>query len=32
MGWTVVGVIPRYALDTDGVTPHGTVIFYKELG
>jgi len=31
IGWTEVGVIPRYALDTDGKTPHATVIFYKEL-
>jgi GNAT superfamily N-acetyltransferase len=30
MGWTVAGMIPRYALDSDG-TPHDTVIFYKEL-
>ena len=31
LGWTVVGTIPRFALDTDGVTPHDTVVFYKEL-
>jgi len=31
IGWTEVGVIPHYALDTDGKTPHGTVIFYKDL-
>lgn len=31
LGWTVVGVIPRFALDTDGATPHDTVVFYKEL-
>jgi GNAT superfamily N-acetyltransferase len=31
LGWTAVGAIPRYALDTDGKTPHDTVIFYKEL-
>ena len=31
LGWTVVGTIPRYALDPDGITPHDTVIFYKEL-
>ena len=30
LGWTVVGTIPRYALDTDGRTPHDTVVFYKE--
>ena len=31
LGWTVVGTIPRFALDTDGKTPHDTVVFYKEL-
>jgi GNAT superfamily N-acetyltransferase len=31
IGWLAVGTIPRYALDPDGATPHGTVIFYKEL-
>jgi ribosomal protein S18 acetylase RimI-like enzyme len=31
LGWTVVGTIPRFALDTDGRTPHDTVVFYKEL-
>jgi ribosomal protein S18 acetylase RimI-like enzyme len=31
LGWSVVGTIPRYALDTDGATPHDTVVFYKEL-
>ncbi|MCE7973816.1 MAG: GNAT family N-acetyltransferase [Leptolyngbya sp. PLA1] len=31
-GWARVGEIPRYALDTDGVTPHATVIFYKVVG
>ena len=31
LGWSVVGTIPRYALDSDGRTPHDTVIFYKEL-
>lgn len=31
LGWTRVGVIPRYAVDPDGVTPHDTVIFFKEL-
>jgi len=31
LGWTVAGTIPRYALDTDGVTPHDTVVFYKDL-
>ena len=30
LDWTVVGTIPRYALDPDG-TPHDTVVFYKEL-
>ena len=32
LGWTVVGTIPRFALDTDGRTLHDTVVFYKELG
>jgi GNAT superfamily N-acetyltransferase len=31
LGWTYVGAIPRFAVDTDGVTPHDAVIFYKEL-
>ena len=31
LGWTVVGTIPRFALDADGRTPHDTVVFYKEL-
>lgn len=31
LGWTTVGTIPRYALDPDGMTPHDTVVFYKEL-
>ena len=31
LGWTVVGTIPRFALDTDGKTPHDTVLFFKEL-
>ena len=31
LGWTVVGTIPRFALDPDGVTPHDTVVFYKDL-
>jgi ribosomal protein S18 acetylase RimI-like enzyme len=31
LGWTVVGTIPRYALDTDGATLHDTVVFFKEL-
>ena len=31
LGWTVVGTIPRFALDADGKTPHDTVVFYKEL-
>jgi acetyltransferase len=32
IGWTQAGTIPGYALDTDGVTPHDAVLFYKELG
>ena len=31
LGWTVVGTIPRFALDPDGVTPHDTVVFFKDL-
>jgi GNAT superfamily N-acetyltransferase len=31
LGWTRVGIIPRYGFDPDG-TPHDAVIFYKELG
>jgi acetyltransferase len=32
LGWTHAGTIPRFAYDTDGVTLHDDVIFYKELG
>ncbi len=31
LGWSVVGTIPRYAVDPDGLTPHDAVFFYKEL-
>ena len=31
LGWTVVGTIPRFAVDTNGVTPHDAVLFYKDL-
>jgi GNAT superfamily N-acetyltransferase len=31
LGWTRVGVIPRYALDADGQGWHDTVVFYKDL-
>jgi GNAT superfamily N-acetyltransferase len=31
LGWTEVGMIPRYALDPDGKGLHDTVVFYKEL-
>jgi GNAT superfamily N-acetyltransferase len=31
LGWIYVGTIPRFAIDPDGVTPHGASIFYKEL-
>jgi GNAT superfamily N-acetyltransferase len=31
LGWVVAGSIPAYALDTDGRTPHDTVIFFKPL-
>jgi GNAT superfamily N-acetyltransferase len=30
-GWTAVGTIPGYALDTDGRTLHDAVFFYKSL-
>lgn len=30
-GWTRVGTIPCFAMDPDGVTPHATVVFYKDL-
>jgi GNAT superfamily N-acetyltransferase len=30
LGWTEVGVIPRYALDPDGA-PHDCIFFYKVL-
>lgn len=32
LGWTEVGVIPNYAVDPDGRTPHDTVVFYREIG
>lgn len=31
LGWIEVGVIPEFAVDPDGVTPHDAVIFYKRL-
>jgi hypothetical protein len=31
MGWTLAGMIPRFALDPGGKTPHDAVISYKEL-
>lgn len=31
LGWTEVGVIPRFAYDTDGIGLHDDVLFYKEL-
>jgi GNAT superfamily N-acetyltransferase len=31
LGWTEAGVIPRFAFDPDGTTPHDAVVFYKEL-
>lgn len=31
LGWTEVGVIPRYALNPQGGALHDTVVFYKEL-
>lgn len=30
-GWSRVGDIPCFALDPDGITPHATVFFYKDL-
>lgn len=30
-GWSRVGAIPCFAVDPDGVTPHATVVFYKDL-
>jgi len=32
LGWVVVGVIPNFAVDPDGATPHDAVIFYKRIG
>jgi GNAT superfamily N-acetyltransferase len=31
LGWQCVGIIPRFALDTDGRALHDDVIFYKHL-
>lgn len=31
LGWTRVGIIPRYAVDPDGRAWHDTVIYYKAL-
>lgn len=31
IGWSRVGIIPRYAVDADGKGLHDTVIYYKEL-
>ncbi len=31
LGWLLGGMIPRFALDPDGVTLHDAVILYKEL-
>ena len=31
LGWIHAGTIPGFAFDTDGVTPHDDVIFYKHL-
>jgi GNAT superfamily N-acetyltransferase len=30
-GWTYVGTIPRYALDTDGRALHDTVVYFRSL-
>lgn len=32
LGWTMVGVIPDFAVNPDGKGMHDTVIFYKRLG
>lgn len=32
LGWIEAGTIPDYAYDTDGVTLHDTVVFYKRIG
>lgn len=31
LGWICAGSIPGFARDTDGITPHDAVIFYKHL-
>ena len=31
LGWRLAGAIPRFALDTDGRTPHASVIYFKDL-
>jgi len=31
LGWTEVGVIPDFAVDPDGVTPHDAVLFWKRV-
>jgi hypothetical protein len=31
LGWTIVGTIPRFALDPDGKAMHHDIIFYKEI-
>ena len=31
MGWTYVGVVPEYAVDVDGVTPHDAVMYFKRV-
>jgi len=31
LGWTFVGIIPNFAVDPDGVTPHDDALFYKPL-
>ncbi|MCA9320854.1 MAG: GNAT family N-acetyltransferase [Planctomycetes bacterium] len=32
LGWTLVGTIPDFALDPDGVSPHDAVVMYRALG
>jgi acetyltransferase len=32
LGWIEAGIIPGFAFDPDGITPHDAVIFYKRIG
>ena len=31
LGWTFVGIIPNFAVDPDGITPHDDALYYKPL-